>query len=157
MPDEKGPTSGFSFSESPMLLDAVARTMYHNISIKRTSTCPICIQYSRGDSLPWNETRKMPGHTCVTQGCDVTMGNGPINQEEWTLAGKALQQERIVEAYGLYEKQATVKEVLSFDYSKYLNDNRDALTEKINEYFAELVNFPDNIFGFSNSTVTPML
>lgn len=155
MPNEKD--SAVVFADSPVLLDAVARTMYHAISLHRSSTCPICVQYSRGDLSTWNEARKMPGHTCVTQGCDITAGNEPITHEEWTLAGKGMKQDKVVEAFGLYMKQATVKEILSFDYDKYLTANRETLSQQINEYFTALVKFPDNVFGFANREVTTMM
>ena len=81
---------------------------------------------------------------------DVISGNGPVTKEEWKLATDKLRKELIIEAFCLYKKIGSCRDVSELKIEMFLETNCVDLLARIDEYFQDMMVFNQNIFEYAN-------
>ena len=136
-----------SFTLEPVK-DAVACTLYHTVYSHRKNICEPCQKADGGKS--WSELRKQSGHTCVMKTGGVISGNGPVTEEEWKLTTEKLKKELMIEAFCLYKKISSCREVSELKVEIFLETNCGDFLAETDEYFQNMMVFDQNIFEYAN-------
>ena len=134
--------------KAELIKEAVACTLYHTVYTHRKNICEPCRKSDGGKS--WSELRKQSGHTCVIKTGGIISGNGPVTKEEWKLATQKLKQEQIIEAFCLYKKIGSCREVSELNFDMFSETNCSELLAIIDEYFLDMMVFNQNVSEYSN-------